>query len=78
MGVERITSAFRSLLSMAASLVVTGVFDVLGLFGVATGTVPLAVDLALRGVGLVLFAALLARNRRESEATQRADAKHSA
>jgi hypothetical protein len=39
----------------------------------------LAVDLALRGVGLVMFAALLARNRRESEATgPRADASGSA
>ncbi|GAA0273233.1 TRAP transporter permease [Halobacterium noricense] len=77
-GVDRTAFAVSALLLMAPSLAVTGVYDLLGLFGVTTGGVSLVVDLALRGVGLAMFAALLARNRRGSAATQQADASGSA
>ncbi|MFB6269662.1 MAG: TRAP transporter permease [Halobacterium sp.] len=63
----RAAFAVSALLLMAPSLLVSGVYDVLGLLGVAGGTVGVALDLALRGVGLLLFAALLARNRRDRD-----------
>jgi TRAP transporter 4TM/12TM fusion protein len=62
---ERGAFALSSLLLMAPGLGVRGVFDVLGLVGVGVGggEVALGIDLALRGVGLALFVALLLGNR---------------
>jgi TRAP transporter 4TM/12TM fusion protein len=64
---ERTGYAVSALLLMAPSLAVSSMYDVLGLFGVAAGETGVALDLALRAVGLVAFAALLVRNRRASE-----------
>jgi len=63
---RRAAFAVSSLLLMAPGLAVSGAYDVLGLVGVASGEVTLVVDLALRGVGLVLFVALLTENRRRA------------
>ncbi|WP_225332847.1 TRAP transporter permease [Halomicrobium urmianum] len=60
---SRAALALSSILLMAPGLLVSGLYDVLELVGGGGGEVTLTVDLALRGVGLVLFAALLARNR---------------
>jgi TRAP transporter 4TM/12TM fusion protein len=65
--VERAAFAVSSLLLMAPALGVRGALDVLGLVGIGTGggdEVSIAVDVALRSVGVVLFAVLLVRNRR--------------
>jgi TRAP transporter 4TM/12TM fusion protein len=61
---RRIAFAVSSLLLMAPGLAVSGLYDILGLVGVAGGEVTLAIDLALRAVGLALFAALVTENRR--------------
>jgi len=54
---------------MAPGLAVSGTYDVLGLVGMGGGEMTLALDVALRAVGLVLFAVLLVENRRQSEGT---------
>jgi TRAP transporter 4TM/12TM fusion protein len=67
---ERAAFALSSLLLMAPALGVRGVLDVLGIVGIGsggTGEVSLTVDIALRGVGLVLFVALLFANRGRGE-----------
>ncbi len=64
--VERAAFALSSLLLMAPGLLVSGGYDVLELAGVASGEVTLLLDLSLRAVGLVLFAALLVLNRRRA------------
>jgi TRAP transporter 4TM/12TM fusion protein len=61
---RRVAFAVSSLLLMAPGLAVSGLYDILGLVGFGGGEVTLAVDLALRGVGLALFVALLTENRR--------------
>jgi TRAP-type uncharacterized transport system fused permease subunit len=66
--------AVSSLLLMAPALPVSAYYDVTTLLGLGGGTVSLTVDLLLRGVGLVILVALLAKNRRsaprgESEAS---------
>jgi TRAP-type uncharacterized transport system fused permease subunit len=63
---ERTGFALSSLLLMAPGLLSTSVFDVLGLAGVSVSVNALLLDLGLRAVGLVLFAALALKNRRES------------
>ena len=68
-GAERTAYAVSALLLMAPSLAVSTLYDVLGLLGVSAGETTIALDLALRGVGLVLFAALLVRNRRAGRNT---------
>jgi len=65
---DRALFALSSLLLMAPGLAVSGTYDVLELVGVASGEVTLFLDLTLRAVGLVLFAALLVRNRRRGSA----------
>jgi TRAP transporter 4TM/12TM fusion protein len=74
---ERTAYAVSALFLMAPSIAVSTVYDVLGLLGVPAGGTSIALDLLLRGVGLVAFAALLARNRRASResapATEPAD-----
>ena len=63
---ERAAFALSSFLLMAPGLGVRGALDVLGVIGIGSGgggEVSLAVDLALRGVGLALFVALLLGNR---------------
>ncbi|MBV0902170.1 TRAP transporter permease [Haloarcula salina] len=65
---ERAAFAVSSLLLMAPGLAVLTVYDLMGLLGLGGGEMTLVIDLALRGVGLVLFAALMARNRRRSRA----------
>jgi len=63
---ERTAFALSSLLLMAPGLGVRGVLDVLSLVGIGSGggaEVSLALELALRGVGLALFVALLLGNR---------------
>jgi len=65
---ERAAFALSSLLLMAPGLGVRGILDVVGLVGVGSGgggPVPLGIELALRGVGLALFVALLLGNKRE-------------
>ncbi|QCC49107.1 TRAP transporter permease [Halobellus limi] len=64
---ERTAFAFSSLLLMAPRLLSESVFGVLGLAGVTVSVDALLLDLALRGVGFVLFVALVTKNRRESE-----------
>jgi TRAP transporter 4TM/12TM fusion protein len=66
---ERAAYAVSALLLMAPSLAVSTLYDVLGLLGVPAGETTIALDLALRAVGLVAFAALLARNRRASRSS---------
>ncbi|WP_424001916.1 TRAP transporter permease [Haloarcula salina] len=66
---ERAAFAVSSLLLMAPGLAVLTVYDLMGLLGLGGGEMTLVIDLALRGVGLVLFAALMVRNRRRSRAT---------
>ena len=66
---RRIAFAVSSLLLMAPGLAVSGTYDVLGLVGMGGGEMTLALDVALRAVGLVLFAVLLVENRRQSEGT---------
>ncbi|WP_084510098.1 TRAP transporter permease [Haloplanus natans] len=63
---ERGAFALSSLLLMAPGLGVRGALDVLGLVGIGGGggsEVAVGIDLALRGVGLALFVALLLGNR---------------
>jgi len=69
---RRIAFAVSSLLLMAPGLAVSGTYDVLGLVGMGGGEMTLALDVALRAVGLVLFAVLLVENRRQSEGTSTA------
>jgi len=64
---ERTGFAVSSLLLMAPRLLSETVFDLLGLVGVAVSVDALLLDLALRGVGFVLFVVLVAKNRREAE-----------
>ena len=59
--------ALSSLLLMAPGLLSEAVFDTLGLVGVTVSVNALLLDLALRGVGFALFAALTVRNRRKAE-----------
>ncbi|WP_302081792.1 TRAP transporter permease [Salinibaculum rarum] len=69
---ERIGFALSSLLLMAPGLLSTSVIDLVGVFGVVLSPDPLLLDLTLRGIGLLIFAALTIKNRREaaSEAAQ--------
>jgi TRAP transporter 4TM/12TM fusion protein len=69
---ERGGFALSSLLLMAPRLLSTSVFDLLGVVGVTVSVDALLLDLTLRGAGLVMFLALLVKNRREAaaEATQ--------
>ena len=64
---ERTGFAVSSLLLMAPRLLSETVFDLLGLVGVSVSVDALLLDLALRGVGFVLFVVLVAKNRREAE-----------
>jgi TRAP transporter 4TM/12TM fusion protein len=66
---ERTAYAVSALLLMAPSLAVSTFYDLLGLLGMPAGETTIALDLVLRGTGLVLFAALLLRNRRASQGT---------
>jgi TRAP-type uncharacterized transport system fused permease subunit len=66
---ERAAYAISALLLMAPTLAVSTLYDLLGLLGVPAGETTIALDLTLRAVGLVMFAALLARNRRASRST---------
>ncbi|MFC7047398.1 TRAP transporter permease [Halobacteriaceae archaeon GCM10025711] len=64
-GVDRGLFALAALLLMAPGLLFNAVFDLLSLAGLAfDGTLML--DLALRGVGAVLFAFLVVKNKREA------------
>ncbi|WP_299330996.1 TRAP transporter permease [Haloplanus sp.] len=68
---ERAAFAVSSLLLMAPALGVRAGLDVLGLVGIGTGggdEVSITADVALRSVGLVLFAVLLVWNRRRGGA----------
>jgi TRAP-type uncharacterized transport system fused permease subunit len=67
---ERAVYALTALLLVAPSIAVSAVHDVLGLLGVAAGETGIPLDLLLRGVGLVVFAALLARNRPASRSRE--------
>lgn len=67
---ERVAYAGSALFLMAPTLIVTTANDVLGLLGVAGGQTGVVVDLGLRAIGLVVFAALLVRNRRASTAEE--------
>ncbi|WP_146417650.1 TRAP transporter permease [Haloarcula hispanica] len=60
---ERAAFAFSSLLLMAPALAVSGVYDLLGLVGIAGGEMTVLLDVVLRGVGLALFLFLMAKNR---------------
>ncbi|SEW02586.1 TRAP transporter permease [Halobacterium jilantaiense] len=75
-GTERAAYAASALLLMAPSLAVSTLYDLLGLLGVSAGETTVALDLALRGVGLVLFAGLLVRNRRASRSAAPAPESH--
>ncbi|MFC6726136.1 TRAP transporter large permease subunit, partial [Halobium palmae] len=61
-GLERALFAVSSLFLMAPGLIFNPVLTLLELVGVTVGA-GLVLDLALRAVGLVIFAALLAKNR---------------
>ncbi|WP_251342276.1 TRAP transporter permease [Haloplanus halophilus] len=68
--VERAAFAVSSLLLMAPELAVRGALDLVGLVGVGSGggdEVSVAIDVALRGVGLALFAALVLGNRGQGD-----------
>ncbi|WP_226482889.1 TRAP transporter permease [Natrinema amylolyticum] len=65
---ERAGFALSSLLLMAPGLLSTSVFDLLGLVGVTVSVDALLLDLALRGIGFVLFVGLAAKNRQEATA----------
>ncbi|WP_336023667.1 TRAP transporter permease [Halobellus salinisoli] len=67
---ERTGFAVSSLLLMAPGLPSAAVFDLLGVFGVSVSVDALLLDLALRGIGFVLFVALVAKNKRESTSTR--------
>ncbi|KAA9399517.1 TRAP transporter permease [Haloarcula sp. CBA1130] len=60
---ERAAFAFSSLLLMAPALAVSGLYDLLGLVGIAGGEMTVLLDVVLRGVGLALFLFLMAKNR---------------
>ncbi|MFC7068551.1 TRAP transporter permease [Halobaculum lipolyticum] len=62
---ERAGFALSSLLLMAPGLLSTTVFDLLGFAGVTVSVDALVLDLTLRAAGLIVFAALAAKNRRE-------------
>ena len=61
---ERVAFALSSLLLMAPGLLVLSVFDVAGILGLGGGEMTLMMDLGLRAVGLVMFVALVVKNRR--------------
>jgi len=63
---ERAGFALSSLLLMAPLLLSTAVFDVLGFVGVSVAVDELFLDLTLRAIGLVIFAALSVKNRRKA------------
>jgi TRAP transporter 4TM/12TM fusion protein len=68
--VERAAFAVSSLLLMAPELAVRGALDLVGLVGVGGGggdEVSVAIDVALRGVGLALFVALMLGNRGQDD-----------
>jgi TRAP-type uncharacterized transport system fused permease subunit len=67
---ERAVYALTALLLVAPSIAVSAVYDVLGLLGVPAGETVIPLNLSLRGVGLVVFAALLARNRPASRSRE--------
>jgi TRAP-type uncharacterized transport system fused permease subunit len=75
---ERGAFALSALLLMAPKLLLNAVTDLLGLVGVVyvVGNDPVLLDVALRTVGLAMFAALAALNRRRArgETTGQADA----
>jgi len=62
---ERAGFALSSLLLMAPGMLSTSVFDVLGFAGITVSVNALLLDLTLRGVGFLLFAALTLKNKRE-------------
>lgn len=62
---ERAGFALSSLLLMAPALLSTSVFDLLGFVGVTVSVDALLLDLTLRTVGFLLFAALTLKNKRE-------------
>ncbi|MUV61517.1 TRAP transporter permease [Halobacterium sp. CBA1126] len=66
---ERTGFALSSLLLMAPALLSTSVFDLLGFVGVTVSVNALLLDLTMRGAGLVLFAALALKNKRELGST---------
>ncbi|WP_226006518.1 TRAP transporter permease [Natrinema salinisoli] len=63
---ERSGFALSSLLLMAPGMLSTSVFDLLGVVGVTASVDALALDLTLRGIGLVLFVVLAAKNRQQA------------
>ncbi|MFW6321447.1 MAG: TRAP transporter large permease subunit, partial [Halohasta sp.] len=66
-GIERAAFGVASL-ALTAPLLVHGIIQgLLGLVGLQLGVDPLVFDLVLRGLGLVLFVALVVDNRRASE-----------
>ncbi|MFC6863177.1 TRAP transporter permease [Halomicroarcula sp. GCM10025817] len=65
---ERTAFALSSVLLMAPGLVVSTVYDITGLLGLGGGEMTLAMDLVLRGLGLVLFVALVTKNRQAGRA----------
>ncbi|MFB6252098.1 MAG: TRAP transporter permease [Halobellus sp.] len=67
---ERAAFALSSILLMAPLLLSTMVFDLIGFAGVTISVNGLLLELALRGVGFVLFVALVAKNRREATPTE--------
>ncbi|KAB1192924.1 TRAP transporter fused permease subunit [Haloferax sp. MBLA0076] len=70
--VERGLFAVAAFLLMAPMLLLNAVFDLGGALGLV-GTVPttVTVDLAMRGVGGIIFGALALKNRREAEQGKR-------
>jgi TRAP transporter 4TM/12TM fusion protein len=74
---ERAAFALTALLLMAPGLLLNSVESLLGLLGTSVSFNPLIFDLALRGVGGLLFAALALVNRRrfgsESEPTEQTE-----
>ncbi|KTG11660.1 C4-dicarboxylate ABC transporter permease [Haloprofundus marisrubri] len=64
---ERVLFGVSSILLMAPQMLLDPVFTLLAAGGTSVGIEILTLDLALRGVGAVLFGALALRNRRQME-----------
>ncbi|MFC3956794.1 TRAP transporter permease [Halovivax cerinus] len=62
----RAAFALSSILLVAPQLISSSVFDLVALAGVTVSVDAILLDLTLRGVGLVVFAAVAAKNRREA------------
>ncbi|GAA0204290.1 TRAP transporter permease [Halobaculum roseum] len=68
--IQRAGFALSSILLMAPGLLSATVFDLLGLVGVTVTVDALLLDLTLRAVGLIVFVALAAQNRRKLPASR--------